>query len=53
VKKNTETSQGVDVYLITQQMLIHHGKVLKDATTLEENKVVEDNFVVIILNKVM
>ena len=51
--KNIEIAQGVDVYPGAQRMLIHQGKVLKDATTLEENKVVEDNFVVIILNKVM
>ncbi|KAG4937735.1 hypothetical protein JHK85_052654 [Glycine max] len=53
VKKNIETAQGADVYPAAQQMLIHQGKVLNDATTLEENKVVENNFVVIMLSKVM
>ncbi|KZV21160.1 hypothetical protein F511_31640 [Dorcoceras hygrometricum] len=32
-------------------MLIHQGKVLKDNTTLDENKVVEKSFVVIMLTK--
>ena len=52
VKKNIETVQGSDVYPATQQMLIHQGKVLKDVTTLEENKVAENSFVVIMLSKV-
>ncbi|KAL7221540.1 hypothetical protein ACSBR1_023487 [Camellia fascicularis] len=51
VKKNIEEVQGLDVYPAAQQMLIHQGKVLKDATTLEENKVVENSFVVIMLSK--
>ena len=53
MKKNIETAQGADVYPAAQQMLIHQGKVLNDATTLEENKVVENNFVVIMLRTVM
>lgn len=52
VKKNIETVQGVDVYPAAQQMLIHQGKVLKDGTTLEENKVAENSFIVIMLSKV-
>ncbi|KAI7993541.1 Ubiquitin receptor RAD23c [Camellia lanceoleosa] len=51
VKKNIETVQGSDVYPAAQQMLIHQGKVLKDSTTLEENKVAENSFVVIMLSK--
>lgn len=51
VKKNIETVQG-DVYPAAQQMLIHQGKVLKDTTTLEENKVAESSFIVIMLSKV-
>ncbi|KAI3451758.1 hypothetical protein Pfo_008423 [Paulownia fortunei] len=51
VKKNIETVQGSDVYPAAQQMLIHQGKVLKDETTLEENKVAEKSFVVIMLTK--
>jgi UV excision repair protein RAD23 len=52
VKKNIETAQGSDIYPAAQQMLIHQGKLLKDGTTLEENKVVENSFVVIMLTKV-
>ncbi|KAI4313941.1 hypothetical protein L6164_026882 [Bauhinia variegata] len=51
VKKIIETVQGADVYPSTQQMLIHQGKVLKDSTTLEENKVAENSFIVIMLSK--
>ena len=52
VKKNIENVQGVSVYPAAQQMLIHQGKVLKDDTTMEENKVVENSFIVIMLSKV-
>ncbi|XP_060191987.1 ubiquitin receptor RAD23d-like [Lycium barbarum] len=51
VKKSIETAQGQDVYPAAQQMLIHQGKVLKDTTTLEENKVAENSFVVVMLSK--
>lgn len=51
VKKNIETVQGPDIYPAAQQMLIHQGKVLKDNTTLDENKVTENSFVVIMLTK--
>ncbi|KAL2546477.1 Ubiquitin receptor RAD23c [Forsythia ovata] len=51
VKKTIETAQGSDVYPAAQQMLIHQGKVLKDGTTMEENKVAENTFVVIMLTK--
>ncbi|CAI9752996.1 unnamed protein product [Fraxinus pennsylvanica] len=51
VKKKIETIQGSDVYPASQQMLIHQGKVLKDETTLEENKVAEKSFIVIMLSK--
>jgi UV excision repair protein RAD23 len=33
-------------------MLIHQGKVLKDDTTLDENKVLENSFLVIMLRQV-
>ena len=52
VKKNIELVHGTDVYPAAQQMLIHQGKVLKDATTLDENQVAESSFVVIMLSKV-
>lgn len=51
VKKTIETVQGSDVYPASQLMLIHQGKVLKDGTTLEENKVAENNFVVVMITK--
>ncbi|KAI3453019.1 hypothetical protein Pfo_009682 [Paulownia fortunei] len=51
VKKTIESTQGADIYPAAQQMLIHQGKVLKDGTTLEENKVAENSFVVVMLSK--
>ncbi|XP_057734606.1 ubiquitin receptor RAD23d-like [Arachis stenosperma] len=51
VKRNIEKEQGAEVYPAAQQMLIHQGKVLKDDTTLEDNKVAENSFVVIMLSK--
>ncbi|GFP85305.1 ubiquitin receptor rad23d [Phtheirospermum japonicum] len=51
VKKNIETVQGSDVYPAEKQMLIHQGKVLKDETTLAENSVADQSFVVIMLSK--
>ncbi|URD98006.1 DNA repair protein [Musa troglodytarum] len=51
VKKNIEQEQGKDSYPWGQQLLIHNGKVLKDETTLEENKVNEDGFLVVMLSK--
>ncbi|KAK4423583.1 Ubiquitin receptor c [Sesamum alatum] len=51
VKKTIESTQGADIYPATQQMLIHQGKVLKDGMTLEENKVAENSFVVVMLTK--
>ncbi|PIA46048.1 hypothetical protein AQUCO_01600369v1 [Aquilegia coerulea] len=51
VKKNIEDVQGKDNYPCGQQLLIHHGKVLKDETTLEDNQVSEDGFLVVMLSK--
>lgn len=51
VKKNIEDVQGKDNYPWGQQLLIHNGKVLKDESTLEENKVSEDGFLVVMLSK--
>ncbi|CAL5037960.1 unnamed protein product [Urochloa decumbens] len=51
VKKIIETTQGQSTYPADQQMLIYQGKILKDDTTLESNKVVEDSFLVIMLSK--
>ncbi|TYI23478.1 hypothetical protein ES332_A06G168200v1 [Gossypium tomentosum] len=51
VKKNIEGIQGKDNYPCGQQLLIHNGKVLKDETTLADNKVSEDGFLVVMLSK--
>ncbi|KAL6629959.1 hypothetical protein ACP70R_029724 [Stipagrostis hirtigluma subsp. patula] len=51
VKKNIEEIQGKDNYPWGQQLLIHNGKVLKDESTLEENNVSEDGFLVVMLSK--
>ncbi|KAL0916718.1 hypothetical protein M5K25_014251 [Dendrobium thyrsiflorum] len=51
VKKNIEEVQGKDSYPWGQQLLIHNGKVLKDESSLEENKVSEDGFLVVMLSK--
>ncbi|CAL5378990.1 unnamed protein product [Camellia sinensis] len=51
VKKNIEDVQGKDNYPCGQQLLIHNGKVLKDKSTLAENKVSEDGFLVVMLSK--
>lgn len=52
VKKNIEDVQRKENYPCGQQLLIHNGKVLKDETTLAENKVSEDGFLVVMLSKV-
>ncbi|XP_039808408.1 ubiquitin receptor RAD23b-like isoform X2 [Panicum virgatum] len=51
VKKNIEEKQGKDSYPWGQQLLIFNGQVLKDESTLEENKVSEDGFLVVMLSK--
>ncbi|KAI3761472.1 hypothetical protein L1987_51889 [Smallanthus sonchifolius] len=51
VKKNIEDVQGKDNYPCGQQLLIHNGKVLKDETTLADNKISEEGFVVVMLSK--
>ncbi|KAG2720177.1 hypothetical protein I3760_02G025000 [Carya illinoinensis] len=51
VKKNIEDLQGKSNYPCGQQPLIHNGNVLKDETTLAENKVSEDGFLVVMLGK--
>ncbi|CAN1244672.1 Ubiquitin receptor RAD23c [Linum perenne] len=51
VKQHIETAQGANIYPAGQQMLIHQGKVLKDNTTLDENKVAENSFIVVMLSK--
>ncbi|XP_039035668.1 ubiquitin receptor RAD23d-like [Hibiscus syriacus] len=52
VKNKIETVQGAEIYFAAQEMLIHKDKVLKDETTLSENSVAENRFIVIMLAKV-
>jgi len=52
VKRIIETNQGQSVYPADSQLLIYQGKILKDDTTLESNKVAENSFLVIMLSKV-
>ncbi|KAK1380912.1 Ubiquitin receptor RAD23 [Heracleum sosnowskyi] len=51
VKRSIETVQGSSVYPAALQMLIYQGKVLKDGTTLLENNVAENSFIVVMLSK--
>ncbi|KAG2610331.1 ubiquitin receptor RAD23d-like [Panicum virgatum] len=51
VKRIIETNQGQSVYPADSQLLIYQGKILKDDTTLESNKVAENSFLVIMLSK--
>uniref|UniRef100_A0ACD5V685 Uncharacterized protein n=2 Tax=Avena sativa TaxID=4498 RepID=A0ACD5V685_AVESA len=51
VKKKIEEVQGKDSYPWGQQMLIHRGKVLKDESTLDENQISEEEFLVVMLSK--
>ncbi|CAK9192389.1 unnamed protein product [Sphagnum troendelagicum] len=51
VKKQIEESQGKDAFPYSQQLLIHQGKVLKDDTTMDDNKVSENGFLVVMLTK--
>jgi len=51
VKRIIETTQGQSVYPADNQLLIYQGKILKDDTTLESNKVAENSFLVIMLSK--
>ena len=52
VKGKIEKSQGTDAFPCAQQLLIHQGKVLKDETTMADNKVAEGGFLVVMLTKV-
>nr|XP_051229910.1 uncharacterized protein LOC127347801 [Lolium perenne] len=52
VKKKIEEIQGKDIYPRGQQMLIYKDKVLKDESTLDENQVTDDEFLVVMLSKV-
>ncbi|KAJ4706795.1 ubiquitin receptor RAD23c-like [Melia azedarach] len=52
LKKKIECVKGEDVYPAAQQMLVYQGKVLEDeATILQDIRVSENSFVVIMLSK--
>lgn len=51
IKKHIEDVQGKDKYPCGQQFLIHNVKVLKDESTLVDNNVSEDGFLVVMLSK--
>ena len=52
IKKRIEDIQGAEAFPCSQQLIIYKGKVLKDETTMEENNVIENSFLVIMLTKV-
>ena len=52
MKKRIEDIQGAEAFPCSQQLIIYKGKVLKDETTMEENNVIENSFLVIMLTKV-
>ncbi|KAH7279223.1 hypothetical protein KP509_37G011200 [Ceratopteris richardii] len=51
IKKRIEEFQGSDVFPASKQLLIYKGKVLKDESTVEENRVEENGFLVVMLTK--
>lgn len=51
VKKRIEDIQGKEMFPCSQQLLIYKGKVLKDETTMEDNGVVDNGFLVVMLTK--
>jgi hypothetical protein len=53
VKRQIEESQGKEAFPCHQQLLIHQGKVLKDDTTMTDNRVSENGFLVVMLTKVL
>ncbi|MCO5612066.1 hypothetical protein L7F22_066328 [Adiantum nelumboides] len=51
VKVRIEELLGKDVFPSSKQLLIHKGTMLKDDTTMEQNKVEENSFLVVMLRK--
>ncbi|KAJ7516050.1 hypothetical protein O6H91_22G040400 [Diphasiastrum complanatum] len=51
VKKQIEDLQGREALPCSQQLLIHQGKVLKDETTMDDNTIIENSFLVVMLTK--
>ena len=52
VKKRIEDFQGKDAFPCSQQLLIYKGKVLKDETSMDDNNVTDNSFLVVMLTKV-
>ena len=52
VKKRIEDLQGKDAFPCSQQLLIYKGKVLKDETSMDDNNVTDNSFLVVMLTKV-
>lgn len=52
MKRNIESAQGKNLYPADEQMLIYQEKILNDNTTMRDNNVTEDKFIVIMLKKV-
>eukprot|EP00250_Pteridium_aquilinum_P005664 c15725_g2_i1 orf=544-1722(-) len=51
VKQRIEDTQGKEAFPCSHQLLIYKGKVLKDETTMQENDVIENSFLVVMLSK--
>lgn len=51
VKGKIEESQRREAFPCAQQLLIFQGKVLKDETTMADNKVADNSFLVVMLTK--
>ena len=52
MKKRIEDFQGKDAFPCSQQLLIYKGKVLKDETSMDDNNVTDNSFLVVMLTKV-
>ena len=52
MKKRIEDLQGKDAFPCSQQLLIYKGKVLKDETSMDDNNVTDNSFLVVMLTKV-
>ncbi|MXQ79124.1 hypothetical protein E5288_WYG000637 [Bos mutus] len=51
LKEKIESEKGKDAFPVAGQKLIYAGKILNDDTALKEYKIVEKNFVVVMVTK--